>query len=85
MKNQARAYFHEVKWLHEGRIPTVEEYMSVAQVSSGDSMLTITSFIGMGKIVTKEAFDWVITNPKIVTASSVISRLMDDITSHKVL
>ncbi|RVW19962.1 Valencene synthase [Vitis vinifera] len=42
MKNQARAYFHEVKWLHEGRIPTVEEYMSVAQVSSGDSMLTIT-------------------------------------------
>ncbi|WKA11651.1 hypothetical protein VitviT2T_029130 [Vitis vinifera] len=83
MKNQARAYFHEAKWLHEGRIPTVEEYMSVAQVSSGDSMLTITSFIGMGKIVTKEAFDWVITNPKIVTASSVISRLMDDITSHK--
>ena len=85
MKKQVRAYFHEAKWLHEGRIPTMEEYMSIARVSSGYPMLTATSFIGMGKIVTKEAFDWVITNPKIVTASSVISRLMDDITSHKVL
>ena len=85
MKKQARAYFHEAKWLHEGRIPTMEEYMSIARVSSGYPMLTATSFIGMGKIVTKEAFDWVISDPKIVTASAVIARLMDDITSHKVL
>ncbi|KAJ9676232.1 hypothetical protein PVL29_024968 [Vitis rotundifolia] len=83
MKNQVRAYFHEAKWFHEGRIPTMEEYMSVARVSSGYPMLTTTSFIGMGKIVTKEAFDWVISDPKIVTASAVIARLMDDITSHK--
>ncbi|KAL6316967.1 hypothetical protein AAG906_024505 [Vitis piasezkii] len=83
MKKQARAYFHEAIWLHEGRIPTMEEYMSIARVSSGYPMLTATSFIGMGKIVTKEAFDWVISDPKIVTASAVIARLMDDITSHK--
>ncbi|KAL6316120.1 hypothetical protein AAG906_015950 [Vitis piasezkii] len=82
-EKQARAYFHEAKWLHEGRIPTMEEYMSIARVSSGYPMLTATSFIGMGKIVTKEAFDWVISDPKIVTASAVIARLMDDITSHK--
>ncbi|XP_031372095.1 (-)-germacrene D synthase-like isoform X1 [Punica granatum] len=36
MKMQARAYFDEAKWLNQPQyIPTVEEYMSVAVVSSG--------------------------------------------------
>ncbi|RVW82924.1 Valencene synthase [Vitis vinifera] len=60
MKNLVRAYFHEAKWFHEGRIPTMEEYMRIAL-----------------------AFDWVISDPKIITASAVICRLMDDISSHK--
>ena len=85
MKNLVRAYFHEAKWFHEGRIPTMEEYMRIALVTSGYYMLTTMSFIGMGEIVTKEAFDWVISDPKIITASAVICRLMDDISSHKVL
>ncbi|XP_034677074.1 valencene synthase-like [Vitis riparia] len=83
MKNLVRAYFHEAKWFHEGRIPTMEEYMRIALVTSGYYMLTTMSFIGMGEIVTKEAFDWVISDPKIITASAVIGRLMDDISSHK--
>ncbi|KAL6311315.1 hypothetical protein AAG906_025533 [Vitis piasezkii] len=82
-ENLVRAYFHEAKWFHEGRIPTMEEYMRIALVTSGYYMLTTMSFIGMGEIVTKEAFDWVISDPKIITASAVICRLMDDISSHK--
>ncbi|RVW82879.1 Valencene synthase [Vitis vinifera] len=85
MKNLVRAYFHEAKWFHEGSIPTMEEYMRIALVTSGYHMLTTMSFIGMGEIVTKEAFDWVISDPKIITASAVICRLMDDISSYKVL
>ena len=42
------------------------------------------SFLGMGDIITKEAFDWIFNNPKIIAASSVIGRLMDDMKSHKV-
>ncbi|WKA11671.1 hypothetical protein VitviT2T_029147 [Vitis vinifera] len=61
----------------------MEEYMRIALVTSGYYMLTTMSFIGMGEIVTKEAFDWVISDPKIITASAVICRLMDDISSHK--
>ncbi|CBI31276.3 unnamed protein product, partial [Vitis vinifera] len=83
MKNLVRAYFHEANWFHEGSIPTMEEYMRIALVTSGYYMLTTMSFIGMGEIVTKEAFDWVISDPKIITASAVICRLMDDISSHK--
>ena len=84
MKNQVRAYFGEAKWFHEHHIPTIEEYMRIALPSSGYPLLTTLSFIGMGEIVTKEAFDWVISDPKIITASSVIARFMDDMTSHKV-
>ena len=58
--------------------------MHVALESSGLPMLTTISFLGMGDIVTKEAFDWAFSNPKIIKASSVIGRLMDDMKSHKV-
>ncbi|KAM4103192.1 hypothetical protein ACJW30_06G060600 [Castanea mollissima] len=83
MKLLVRAYFDEAKWFHQNYIPTMEEYMHIALKTSGYPMLTTISFLGMGDIVTKEAFDWIFSNPKIITASSVISRLMDDMKSHK--
>ena len=58
--------------------------MHVALKSSGLPMLTTISFLGMGDIVTKKAFDCTFINPKIITASSVIGRLMDEMKSHKV-
>ena len=84
MKLLVRAYFDEAKWFHQNYIPTMEEYMNLALRTSGYSMLTTMSFLGMGDIVTKEAFDWSFRNPKIITASSVICRLVDDMRSHKV-
>ncbi|XP_034681286.1 valencene synthase-like [Vitis riparia] len=57
--------------------------MLVALVTSSSCMLTTWSFIGMGEIMTKEAFDWVFSDPKILTAAAVILRLMDDITTHE--
>ena len=84
MKNQVRAYFVEAKWLHEEHVPTLEEYMGVALVSFGYYMLATTSLVGMGEIATKEAFDWVTSDPKIMSSSNFIARLMDDIKSHKV-
>lgn len=83
MKRLARGYLAEAKWLHENYVPQMEEYMRVALVSSGYPMLVAMSFVCMGDIVTKESFDWVFSDPKIVRASSIIARLMDDIVSHK--
>ncbi|XP_050288805.1 sesquiterpene synthase 2-like [Quercus robur] len=83
MKLLVRAYFDEAKWFHQNYIPTMEEYMHIALKTSGYPMLTAISFLGMGDIVTKEAFDWIFSNPKIITASSIIGRLMDDMKSHK--
>ncbi|KAJ4718967.1 Sesquiterpene synthase [Melia azedarach] len=75
--------FVEAKWFNEGYVPTIEEYMEVALISVCNLMLATISFVGMGDIATKESFEWISSNPKIVKASSVICRLMDDIVSHK--
>ncbi|KAL6311280.1 hypothetical protein AAG906_013230 [Vitis piasezkii] len=83
MKNQVRAYFAEAKWLHEEHRPTIEEYMRVAVVSSGYYLIATTSLVGMGERATKEAFDWMTSDPKIMSSSNFIARLMDDIKSHK--
>ena len=85
MKRSGRAYFNEAKWLHAEYVTTMEEYMGVALVSSDVPMFTIISFVGMGMMATKEAFDWVLNGPKIVRACSPIIRLMDDMASHTVL
>ncbi|XP_061353567.1 (-)-germacrene D synthase-like isoform X3 [Gastrolobium bilobum] len=83
MKRLAQAYFAEAKWLSSNYIPSMEEYMDVALVSCGYHMLIATAFIGMGDIATEKAFQWLTNDPKIVNASKIICRLMDDIVSNE--
>ncbi|GAB4850253.1 hypothetical protein Ancab_029549, partial [Ancistrocladus abbreviatus] len=83
MKILVRAYFEESKWLNKGYMPTMEEYMKVALVSGGYQMLSITSLIGMEDNEREEDFEWLLSGPKILQAITVISRLMDDMVSHK--
>lgn len=84
MKNVVRAYFDEAKWLSLGHIPTMEEYLDVALVSCAYPSLIATSLVGMENIEAKEIFEWLLNDPKIVRASTIICRLMDDVASHKV-
>ncbi|KAH7564835.1 hypothetical protein JRO89_XS09G0036000 [Xanthoceras sorbifolium] len=85
MKTLVRVYFVEAQWCERKYVPTMEEYMAVALLSCGYTTLASSSFVGMGDIATEDAFDWVSSNPKIIKASSIINRLMDDIVSHEVL
>ncbi|XP_024933466.3 (-)-germacrene D synthase-like [Ziziphus jujuba] len=82
MEELVQAYFTEASWLHDAYTPTFEEYMSVAAVSATYFVIITFSFFGMGKIATKEVFDWVCNKPNIIKASSVIGRLMNDMVSH---
>ena len=84
MKKLCQAYFVEVIWLNEGYIPTMDEYMSNALISTCCPALIILSFVSMGDMVTQEAFEWDSKVPKIVKAASTITRLMDDIVSNEV-
>ncbi|KAL5804321.1 hypothetical protein ACOSQ3_031121 [Xanthoceras sorbifolium] len=85
MKKLVKAYCVEAKWCNESYFPTMEEYMDISLVTTGYPMLAITSFLGMGKIANRDVFEWSSNNnyPKIIKASTIISRLMDDIVSHE--
>ena len=87
MTRQVRAYYHEAKWLHNKEIPTFDEYLPVGYENAGKFSLIAMTFTGMGNDVTKEAMDWVFSDPepKIVRAMSTVGRLMNDIAYHKVL
>ena len=77
-------YHAEAKWCHDGHVPTFDEYISVAlKTSTFDSLLTI-AFLGMGTVAGLEAFEWLQSEPKIMTATNIIGRIMDDIVSHEV-
>nr|WNI01940.1 terpene synthase [Psidium guajava] len=83
LKKLARGYFHETKWFHTGYTPTLEEYMPLALLTTGYEMITITALVGMGDVVTRDAFEWLLGDCKILKASQIICRLMDDIASHQ--
>lgn len=85
MKRLVRGYIEEARWLQQKRIPSMEEYLSTALFTSTYGVATITAFIGMEDIVTKDVLEWALTFPKIIKASAMILRLSDDITSSKVL
>ncbi|GKU85980.1 hypothetical protein SLEP1_g574 [Rubroshorea leprosula] len=82
-KRVAKAYFVESKWREEGYAPSFEEYMKNAQISSGYPMLVTNSYVGMGNVASKEAFEWISNDPKMLMASAILSRLMNDIVSHQ--
>ena len=74
----------EAKWCQVHYTPTFEEYMSTALVTGGIYMLSVSSFVLMGDVATRESFEWMSKDPLIVRASSVICRLTDDIVGHEV-
>ncbi|KAL6870806.1 hypothetical protein ACP4OV_014654 [Aristida adscensionis] len=79
-----KAYNEEVKWREQGYVPaTVEEHLQVSVRSGACHLLSCASFIGMGDIATKDAFDWVRGVPKIVKALCIILRLSDDLMSYE--
>lgn len=84
MTHAVKNFFVEAIWCDQQYIPTVEEYMPVTLATGGSVWLVTGSFLGMGEIVTKEVFEWLLSNPKIVEASSIIGRFMGDVVSFKV-
>ncbi|PRQ22026.1 putative lyase [Rosa chinensis] len=83
MKKLFENYFLEAKWLHQKHIPTMDDYMSLALMTTGYPLLITTAFVGMGNIATQDSFDWLATYPKAVKGAAIICRLMDDIADHK--
>ncbi|PWA61632.1 sesquiterpene synthase [Artemisia annua] len=83
VKELVKAYMMEVECVNEGYTLTVEEQASIAYTTGNADLLISACFLGMGNIVTKEAIQWVLTNPPIFKYVAVFGRHLNDIVGHK--
>ncbi|CAN1266179.1 Probable terpene synthase 3 [Linum perenne] len=81
--NLVRWYLEEARWLAKSYVPTLDEYRQVSSFSTAYQAMVWATLCGMGELGTKQVFDWLLTKPKILAASSDHCRLMDDIQSHQ--
>ncbi|CAN7031769.1 hypothetical protein BRARA_H01002 [Brassica rapa] len=79
-KANVKANFEHAKWAHAAHLPSFEEYMEVAEVVIGVYVVLAGYFICLGKMATKEAYEWLKSRPRLVKSLSVRGRLMNDIT-----
>ncbi|KAK9091098.1 hypothetical protein Sjap_024275 [Stephania japonica] len=83
MKDLARSYLVEAKWYSEGHVPKLDEYLRNGLISSAYYILPVSSLVGMGRIISKEDFEWMMSAPKLLRAASIMSRLYNDVCSHQ--
>ncbi|CAI0457099.1 unnamed protein product [Linum tenue] len=84
LKRICRSYLTEALWRNKGYVPTLEEYKKEAYITSSSLILSASAFLGMGtEIATREAFEWLSNEPKMIRSVAAIGRLENDITSHE--
>ncbi|CAN1222135.1 Probable terpene synthase 3 [Linum grandiflorum] len=83
VKQIVRAFLKEARWNNKGYVATVEEHLENGYMSIGYPLAITVVYCGMGGVASKEVFEWLFSQPKIVVAGSTIARLMDDIVSHE--
>ncbi|XP_075084193.1 sesquiterpene synthase 15-like [Nicotiana tabacum] len=71
---QVKYSIAEAKWYYGNNVPTMEQYVK----NENDRL-------GIGNEATKEAHDWLASEPLILVASSIIVRLSNDIVSHELI
>ncbi|XP_015965435.1 probable terpene synthase 2 [Arachis duranensis] len=82
-KKVVQAYMGEARWFNNNYTPTTEDYIHTSTISCTYPLLTTASYIEMEEGATQDIFKWVASEPKIVKASSIICRIMDDIVSNE--
>ncbi|MED6155916.1 hypothetical protein PIB30_009979 [Stylosanthes scabra] len=76
-----KGYMVEAKWCHEKYVPTYDEY-KINGIETSTMPLEMTLLIALGEFATKDMFDWILSNPKVLKAVSLIARLRDDLGTH---
>ncbi|KAG8370960.1 hypothetical protein BUALT_Bualt13G0037500 [Buddleja alternifolia] len=81
-KQTANAYYKKAKWYKGGEMPTFEDHISNGYHASAAAVILTAIFLGM-ESASKEAFDWLMSEPQIVVAGGFITRHMNDIGSYE--
>ncbi|VVB05221.1 unnamed protein product [Arabis nemorensis] len=83
LKILVRANLDLIKWARGNQMPCFEEYVEVGGVALTSYATLMYSFVGMGETVVKEAYEWVISRPKLIKSLAAKGRLMDDMTDFE--
>lgn len=79
----AIGYLQEAEWRHTGYMPSFEEYLKNGIVTSTYNLFARSAVVGMDTIASDEVFAWYESHPKIIEASELIGRLINDVMSFK--
>ncbi|XWS20740.1 hypothetical protein CRYUN_Cryun31cG0128700 [Craigia yunnanensis] len=76
-------YLAQARWVHEGYLPTFDEYLEIALKSSAAIVSVSLALIGMEE-ADENAYQWLINNDnKIHKALNILTRLYDDIMTNE--
>ncbi|WZZ25017.1 hypothetical protein YC2023_008418 [Brassica napus] len=71
------------KWAQIAHVPSFEDYMVVGELEVSWYASMAGTFMGMGHIAMKEAYEWLKSRPKLIQAISINGRLMNDMTGFE--
>ncbi|XP_023633210.1 alpha-barbatene synthase isoform X2 [Capsella rubella] len=80
----ARKNLELVKWARGGHVTSFDEYVESGAAEVGSYVAIACSFMGIGEIGRKEAFEWLISRPKLIQTVGAMARLMDDIADFEI-
>ncbi|VFQ84629.1 unnamed protein product [Cuscuta campestris] len=84
MKELVSAYLIEAKWLSENQHkPPIAEYLRNGLISCTYYLLATISCYGL-ECADEQVFEWLMKNPKVLEASTMICRTIDDIATFDV-
>lgn len=72
------------KWAQIAHVPSFEDYMVVGELEVSWYASMAGTFMGMGHIAMKGAYEWLKSRPKLIQAISINGRLMNDMTGFEV-
>uniref|UniRef100_A0A0D3FUD9 Terpene synthase N-terminal domain-containing protein n=1 Tax=Oryza barthii TaxID=65489 RepID=A0A0D3FUD9_9ORYZ len=75
-------YLQEAEWLHNNHKPSFQEQVALSTLTSTVQLVCVSSTVGRGDTITKEAFEWAASSTAI-TACAKIMRLKNDIAAFK--
>ena len=79
-----KAFLQEAKWYYSGYKPTLVEYMENGAFSSAAPMVLFCAYFLTADKITVEALDYIDKLPSIMSCSSMILRLTNDLGTSSV-
>ncbi|EOA14843.1 hypothetical protein CARUB_v10028157mg [Capsella rubella] len=79
----ARKNLELLKWSRGGHDPSFDEYIESGGAEVATYATIASSILGLGEIGSKEAFEWLISRPKLVRTLGAQTRLLDDIADYE--